>query len=62
MIPPQLDIAMTGPKRRYLERPATYQLAVSNPGTAPAQQVELVAYLPSGMKFVKPDNSGRRSG
>ena len=56
---PQLDIAMNGPKRRYLEREATYQLSVSNPGTAPAQQVELVAYLPAGLKFVNANNAGR---
>ncbi len=56
---PQLDVALAGPKRRYLEREATYQLSVSNPGTAPAQQVELVAYLPPGLKFVNANNSGR---
>jgi uncharacterized repeat protein (TIGR01451 family) len=55
----KLDVALTGPKRRYLEREATYQLSVSNPGTAPAQQVELVAYLPPGLKFVSANNSGR---
>ena len=49
---------MSGPKHRYLERQATYQVAISNPGTAPAQQVELVAYLPSGLKFVSANNSG----
>ncbi len=59
VISPQLDIALAGPKRRYLEREATYQVSVSNPGTAPAQQVELVAYLPPGLKFVKANNSGR---
>ena len=30
---PQLDLGVAGPKRRYLEREATYQLSVSNPGT-----------------------------
>jgi uncharacterized repeat protein (TIGR01451 family) len=55
---PQLDLTMTGPKHRYLEREATYQVAISNPGTAPAQQVELVAYLPSGLKFLSANNSG----
>ena len=49
---------MTGPRRRYLEREAVYQVAISNPGTAPAQQVELVAYLPSGLKFLSANNSG----
>ena len=54
-----MDVALAGPKRRYLEREATYQLSVSNPGTAPAQQVELVAYLPQGLKFVNANNAGR---
>ena len=55
---PALDIVLDGPGRRYLERETTYKVAISNPGTAPAQQVELVAYLPQGMKFVKADNAG----
>jgi uncharacterized repeat protein (TIGR01451 family) len=59
VLSPQLDVALAGPKRRYLEREATYQLSVSNPGTAPAQQVELAAYLPQGLKFVKANNAGR---
>ena len=59
VISPQLDVALAGPKRRYLEREATYQLSVSNPGTAPAQQVELAAYLPPGLKFVNANNAGR---
>jgi uncharacterized repeat protein (TIGR01451 family) len=58
VVAPKLDIAMEGPKRRYLEREATYQLSVSNPGTAAAQQVELAAYLPPGLKFVSANNSG----
>ena len=49
---------MEGPKRRYLERQATYQLSVTNPGTAPAKQVELVASLPAGLKFVRANNAG----
>ena len=58
VISPRLEVALTGPKRRYLEREATYQLSVSNPGTAPAQQIELVAYLPPGLKFVNANNAG----
>jgi uncharacterized repeat protein (TIGR01451 family) len=52
VVAPQLDVSMEGPKRRYLEREATYTVSLSNPGTAPARQVELVAYLPRGLKFV----------
>jgi uncharacterized repeat protein (TIGR01451 family) len=51
-------VSVAGPKRRYLERPATYQVSIANPGSAPAQQVELVAFLPSGLKFVSANNSG----
>ncbi len=58
VVAPKLDVAMAGPKRRYLECEATYRLSVHNPGTAPANQVELVAYLPSGLKFVSADNAG----
>jgi uncharacterized repeat protein (TIGR01451 family) len=58
VVAPQLSIAVDGPKKRYLEREATYQLSVSNPGTAPAQQVDLVAYLPTGLKFVSANNGG----
>jgi uncharacterized repeat protein (TIGR01451 family) len=58
VVAPQLDIAMEGPKKRYLEREAVYQVSVSNPGTAPAQGVELAAYLPPGLKFVRANNQG----
>ena len=58
VLAPKLDVVMEGPKRRYLERQATYQLSVSNPGTAPAKQVELIASLPAGLKFVRANNAG----
>ena len=59
VVAPRLDVNLSGPKRRYLEREATYRLSVHNPGTAAAKQVELVAYLPSGLKFVSANNAGR---
>ena len=58
VIAPQLDVALDGPKRRFLEREATYTLSVSNPGTAPARNVELVAHLPTGLEFVSANNAG----
>jgi hypothetical protein len=42
VIAPQLKVSLKGPSRRYLERPGTYEIDVSNPGTAPAKDVELV--------------------
>ena len=59
VLAPQLDLALVGPKRRYLEREACYQVSLSNPGTATAQQIDLVAYLPNGLKFLRANNAGQ---
>jgi len=58
VLSPQLEIGLEGPKRRFLDREASYVFSVSNPGTAPARKVELVAELPPGLKFVRANNSG----
>jgi uncharacterized repeat protein (TIGR01451 family) len=58
VISAKLSVAINAPKRRYLEREATYQFTLANPGTAPAKQVELVAYLPPGLKFVSANKAG----
>jgi uncharacterized repeat protein (TIGR01451 family) len=58
VIAPALAIGMEGPKKRYLEREATYTVSISNPGTAAAREVELVTYLPKGLEFIKADNYG----
>lgn len=58
VVAPQLDVVVEGPKRRYLERQATYQVSVTNPGTASAKRVELIASLPPGLKFVSANNAG----
>jgi uncharacterized repeat protein (TIGR01451 family) len=58
VVAPELKLAMNGPKNRYLERQATYELSVSNPGSAPARDVRLAAQLPNGLKFVGANNNG----
>jgi len=58
VLSPQLQLGVEGPKRRFLEREATYAISITNPGTAPARQVELIAQLPTGLKFVRANNSG----
>ena len=58
VIAPRLAAALNGPKRRYLGRQATYTFEVTNPGTAPARHVELVAHLPGGLSFVSANNNG----
>jgi uncharacterized repeat protein (TIGR01451 family) len=58
VIAPDLQLSVDGPKTRYLERPATYQVLIENPGTAPAHDIELVTKLPKGMQFIKANNMG----
>jgi len=58
IIAPQLAVAISGPRRRYLERQATYTVKVANPGTAPAEDIELVSRLPRAMQFVSANNAG----
>jgi uncharacterized repeat protein (TIGR01451 family) len=58
VVAPKLQIGITGPARRYLEREATFTISVANPGTAPARNVQLVAELPPGLKFLSTNNSG----
>jgi uncharacterized repeat protein (TIGR01451 family) len=58
IIAPDLQLTVEGPDRRFLERPATYQVSVDNPGTAPAKEVQLVTHLPKGLQFVSANNLG----
>jgi uncharacterized repeat protein (TIGR01451 family) len=55
---PELQVAIGGPRTRYLERQATYEIGVANPGTSTAYDIELVTFLPKGLKFVSADNKG----
>jgi uncharacterized repeat protein (TIGR01451 family) len=58
IVAPQLSLAVEGPKKRYLDRQATYTVSIANPGTASARDVELATYLPRGMQFVDANNNG----
>jgi uncharacterized repeat protein (TIGR01451 family) len=58
VIAPNLHVSIEGPRKRYLERQATYSVALDNPGTAAARDIELVTELPDGMKFVRANNLG----
>lgn len=59
VLSPQLELAVEGPKRRFLDREASYVVSVANPGTASAKHVELTAQLPPGLKFVRTNNNGQ---
>lgn len=58
VIAPALQVTVDGPKKRYLERPATYQVSIDNPGTASAKEVQLTTQLPKGLQFVSANNMG----
>ena len=58
VIAPALKVSVQGPRKRYLERQATYTIVLDNPGTAPAKEIDLVSKLPKGMKFVRANNLG----
>jgi hypothetical protein len=56
---PKLDVAMSGPKLRYLDRHAVYVLKVTNPGSAPVNSIEVQELIPSGFKFHQANNGGQ---
>lgn len=53
---PQLEIQVSGPGLRYVDRPALYQLTVTNKGTATTNNVRVVHQIPEGFTFLKADN------
>jgi uncharacterized repeat protein (TIGR01451 family) len=59
IVAPQLQVGVAGPKVRYLDRQATYSISVANPGTAAATNLEVIAYLPRGLKFLSAENQGQ---
>ncbi len=59
VIAPQLVATGNGPRRKFLKREATHQFSVENKGTADATNVELIARLPGGLKFLNANNRGK---
>jgi uncharacterized repeat protein (TIGR01451 family) len=55
---PKLELSSTGPDFRYLNRKATYQYVISNPGDAPALNVNLSIGLPEGLQFIEATSGG----
>jgi len=54
-----LAIDVSGPERQYVDTVAAYTVCVSNPGTAPAQNIALAANLPAGAKYLSGIDGGR---
>ena len=59
---PVLVITKTGPDTRFLNRPLTYTISVTNKGDAVAKNTVLTDRLPSGASFVKATGGGSASG
>jgi uncharacterized repeat protein (TIGR01451 family) len=58
ILEPKLDVAVVGPKLRYIDRHAVYTVKVSNPGTAPLQGVTVNQVVPAGFKFHEATGGG----
>jgi uncharacterized repeat protein (TIGR01451 family) len=51
VLTPRLELAMLGPKLRYIDRKANYVLKVTNPGSAPAANVVVHGVVPASFKY-----------
>jgi uncharacterized repeat protein (TIGR01451 family) len=58
----KLDLKMTGPKVRYLNMPAAYQITVINSGTAPLEDIVIADSVPAHASFVSASEGGQLSG
>lgn len=56
---PKVEVALSGPKLRYLDRAAVYTVTISNPGDAAANDVRVSAAVPVGFKVGTPSNNGK---
>lgn len=59
ILTPRLDAVVTGPKLRYVDRPAVYVVKVTNSGSAPVNNVEVQEVLPAGLKFHQANHGGK---
>jgi uncharacterized repeat protein (TIGR01451 family) len=59
VLSPRVELSMTGPGMRYLDRHATFVFKVTNPGTAVANHVNLVDHIPAGFKVVAASDGGQ---
>ncbi len=58
VLAPALEAVITGPNRRYLDRQATFQIAIKNTGTATATNCEFTMRLPAGLNFNSASSHG----
>lgn len=58
----RIALDKTGPRQRYVNLPAAYQLTVTNAGSTPLTQVTLTDPLPEQTTFVRASHGGRLVG
>ena len=56
--PPQLELVLSGPSLRYLERKGLYTLKVTNLGQAPATEAHVRTVVPIGFAVVAVHDGG----
>jgi uncharacterized repeat protein (TIGR01451 family) len=59
VIAPRVEVTMSGPALRYLDRHATLTFKVTNPGSAVANHVTLTEQVPAGFKVLAATGEGR---
>jgi uncharacterized repeat protein (TIGR01451 family) len=59
VIQPRLELQLSGPALRYLDRKALYTLKVTNPGDAAATNVTVGDVVPAGFKVLAASDGGR---
>jgi uncharacterized repeat protein (TIGR01451 family) len=58
VVEPLLQIAQTGPAKCLVRAEPTYEIALSNPGTASTEPITVQTILPDGFDFVQASDSG----
>lgn len=58
VLAPRLAASISGPSLRYLDRPATFVMQVDNNGTTAATNIDFIAHLPPGMRYVNSTQKG----
>jgi uncharacterized repeat protein (TIGR01451 family) len=58
VVEPQLQITQTGPAKCLVRAEPTYEITLSNPGTAATDPITVHAVLPDGFDYVQASDSG----
>ncbi len=59
VLPPQLVLARTGPRRLFLNKSGQYATTITNGGATPITPINVVETVPAGMAFVSASHDGR---